>query len=236
MFDGLRFVLFHIGVALMTPFFALLVLALWFMPYGLREDVARLWCCCVLFWLWLTLGIRHRVIGLENLPKTPAVILSNHQSAWETVAFRTIFPQRLSWVIKRSLFRIPFYGWALRALEEIGIDRKANRRALKMVEKQGKAHLAQGRSLVLFPEGVRNPVGELGRFAGGGARLACAADAPVVPVAVDSGRFWPVKGWRKQAGTITVRIGPPVDSRGRHSEEVNQLARNWIAQAIDGVP
>ena len=234
MIDALRFGLFHLGVGLLTLPFTLGVLLAWPLPYGVRESIARGWCHCVLFWLRCTWGVRHRVVGREHLPdaKTPVVVLSNHQSAWETIAYRTLFPAPTSWVIKRSLFRVPVYGWGLRALEEIGIDRRARVSSLRQIEEQGSRHLAAGRWVITFPEGTRAPPGKLGRFASGGARLACAAGAQVLPVAVDSGDFWPVSGWRKNRGRITVRIGPPIDCRDRSPEEVGRLARDWIAGAL----
>lgn len=223
-----RSALFYAGMGVLTPVFASLVIAFRPLPYGVRESTARIWCRAVLGWLRLTCGVRHRVIGLERLPSEPAVILSKHQSAWETIAFRATFPARLSWIIKRSLFRIPFYGWALKALEEIGIDRAAGRHALRQMVERGGTHLAAGRWVVVFPEGTRVAPGASGRYGQGGARLACAADVPVVPVALDSGHCWPRDDWRKYPGTITVEIGPAIRPSGRTAAEVNWIARDWI--------
>jgi 1-acyl-sn-glycerol-3-phosphate acyltransferase len=228
MIAGLRSALFYVGLGVVTPLFALPLLAAWPLPFRVREDIARGWCRTVLAWLRLTCGVSHRVEGLENLPPGPAVILSKHQSAWETIAFRTVFPAHLSWVLKRVLFRIPFYGWSLKALEEIGIDRGSTREALKQVETKGRAHLADGRWVVVFPEGTRMPPGEAGKYAAGGARLAVAANVPVVPVALNSGHCWPKSDWRKYPGTITLRIGPSIGSDGLSAAEVNRRARDWI--------
>lgn len=226
-----RSVIFYAGFGVITPVFALLVLLFWPLPYGLRESTARVWCRSALVWLRLTCGVRHRVRGRENLPEEPAVILSNHQSTWETIAFRTVFPARLSWIIKRSLFRIPFYGWSLKALEEIGIDRDAGREALRQIEHEGSRHLAAGRWVVVFPEGTRLAPDESGRYGQGGARLAKAAGVPVVPVALDSGWYWPNDDWRKYPGTITMEIGPVIETEGRSTAEVNRMARDWIEAA-----
>ena len=234
MIAGLRSVLFYLGLGVVTPLFALPLLAAWPLPFAVREGIARGWCRTVLTWLRLTCGVKHRVEGLDNLPRGSAVILSKHQSAWETIAFRTVFPAHLSWVLKRVLFRIPFYGWSLKALEEIGIDRGSAREALKQVATKGQAHLASGRWVVVFPEGTRMPPGEAGKYAAGGARLAVAANAPVVPVALNSGRCWPKSDWRKYPGTITLRIGPSIGSDGLSAAEVNRRAREWIeAQQVE---
>ncbi len=228
MLTAVRSSLFYAGLGLITPVFALLVIAAWPLPYGFREDIARVWCRAALAWLRLTCGVRHRVEGREHLPQSTAVILSKHQSAWDTIAFRTIFPARLSWVIKSSLFRIPFYGWSLKALEEIGIDRGSSREALRQVQERGRSHLDAGRWVVVFPEGTRMRPGEAGRYQQSGAKLACDAGAFVVPVALDSGHCWPTDDWRKYAGTITVSIGPAIATEGRKPGEVHRAARDWI--------
>jgi len=225
---ALRSSLFYIGLGAITPVFALLVLAAWVLPYGVREDIARVWCWVALAWLRLSCGIRHRVEGLEALPASTAVIVAKHQSAWDTIAFRTIFPARLSWVIKSSLLRIPFYGWSLKALQEIGIDRGSSREALRQVVERGRAHLEAGRWVVIFPEGTRVRPGETGRYAQTGAKLACDAGVPIVPVALDSGYCWPSEDWRKYPGTITVSIGPAIHTAGRSTGEVHRAARDWI--------
>ncbi|HKJ72200.1 MAG TPA: lysophospholipid acyltransferase family protein [Gammaproteobacteria bacterium] len=238
MIAGLRSALFYLGMAALTPLFALPLLAAWPLPFRVREALARGWCRSVLMWLRLTCGVRHRVEGLANLPPGPAVILAKHQSAWETIAIRTIFPAHLSWVLKRVLFRIPFFGWSLKALEEIGIDRGSAREALRQVETKGRAHLQGGRWVVVFPEGTRMAPGESGKYAQGGARLAVAGGVPVVPVALNSGRCWPRSDWRKRPGTITLRIGPTIGTDGLSAAEVNRRARDWIEaqQAeLDGV-
>ena len=228
MMNTARSILFFTVFGVITPVFAVMVLIAWPLPLAARESIARAWCRCVLVSLRLCCGVRYRVEGLEHLPSTPAVILSKHQSAWETIAFRVIFPAQLSWVIKRSLFRIPFYGWALKALEEIGIDRASGREALRQIEIAGGSHLRAGRWVVLFPEGTRTAPGEIGKYAQGGARLAHAAGVPIVPVAVNSGRCWPSGDWRKYPGTITVRIGPAISTADRGVAPINRDVRDWI--------
>lgn len=228
----LRSILFWLFFPLLTAVFAVLILLSWPLPLPAREAVARTWCRGVLLLLRIVCGVRYRVEGREHLPRGPAVILSKHQSAWETIAFRAIFPVQLSWVIKKSLFRVPFYGWALKALEEIGIDRDAGREALRQIERFGAAHLASGRWVVIFPEGTRVPWGETGKYAQGGARLASVAGVPVVPVAVDSGRCWPSGDWLRHPGTITVRIGQPIDATTQSPAAITRAARDWIEEQV----
>lgn len=234
-----RSALFGSLIALSTIVFSTLIVISWPLPLSAREVLARAWARSTLWLLRAICGVHYRVEGLENLPAGPAVILSKHQSAWETIAFRALFPMQLSWVVKKQLFRLPFYGWALKALEEIGIDRDAGREALRQIEQFGAKHLRKGRSVVIFPEGTRVPWGETGKYAQGGARLASVAGVPIVPVAVNSGRCWPNGDWLRYPGTITVRIGEPIETAGQSPALLTRAARDWIEeqmQALQATP
>jgi 1-acyl-sn-glycerol-3-phosphate acyltransferase len=173
------------------------------------------------------LGIRYRVIGRENLPQTPSVILSKHQSAWETLSYFAIFPS-VAYVLKRELLRIPFFGWGLAQMPIVSIDRKAGKDALRQVVDKGCELLREGFWVVIFPEGTRTMVGSRKRYKSGGALLATAAGVAVVPVAHNAGEFWPRQAFIKRAGVITVSIGPAILTQGRSAEEVNAEAEAWI--------
>ena len=142
---------------------------------------------------WI-LGIRNRVQGLENLPQgatDPAVLLVKHQSTWETFVMPTIMPHPLAYVFKKELLHIPFFGWAIGRLDMIHIDRSQRAKAFAKVVEQGRALLAQGVWVIMFPEGTRIPRGQVGEYKTGGARLAIAAGVPVIPIAVTSGQRAP---------------------------------------------
>jgi 1-acyl-sn-glycerol-3-phosphate acyltransferase len=173
------------------------------------------------------LGIRHRVIGLENLPKEATVIMSKHQSAWETIAFYGIFPS-IAFVLKRELLRIPFFGWGLAQMPIVSIDRSAGKDALRQVVDQGRELLDQGFSVLVFPEGTRTMIGKRARSKIGGAKLATATGVPVVPVAHNAGEFWSRQSFIKKAGWVTVSIGPAIPTAGRPPEEVCADAEAWI--------
>lgn len=181
------------------------------------------------------LGIRYRMIGRENLPDVPAVILSKHQSAWETIAFLSLFPP-VAAVIKKELLKVPFFGWAFRMLEPIAIDRGAGREALKQIVEQGRAKLAQGFCVLIFPEGTRVAPGKRGRYGVGGARLAVETGAPVVPVAHNAGEVWPKNAFIKRPGTITVSIGPMIDSSQKSAGEITREAEAWIEAEMARLP
>jgi 1-acyl-sn-glycerol-3-phosphate acyltransferase len=183
----------------------------------------------VIFLAKALLGIRCKVEGRENLPARPAVILSKHQSAWETLAFQQIFPPQVH-VLKRELLWIPFFGWGLALMSPIAIDRARGVAALRSIARRGRERLAQGFWVVVFPEGTRVAPGERRAYHLGGAWLAVASGAPIVPVAHNAGRVWPRNAFLKRPGTVTVRIGPPIETRDRDPKMLNALAETWIEE------
>ncbi|MDR2093119.1 MAG: 1-acyl-sn-glycerol-3-phosphate acyltransferase [Azoarcus sp.] len=173
------------------------------------------------------LGIRYRVEGRENIPAGPAVIVSKHQSAWETFGLQAIFPP-LSFVLKRELLWIPFLGWGLASIPKIAIDRAAGKDALAQVVEQGRERLKEGLWVAIFPEGTRVAPGVRGRYRPGAAFLAKRAGVPVVPVAHNAGEFWRRNAFLKYPGEVVVSIGPPIETKGIRAEEIHRRARDWI--------
>jgi len=188
--------------------------------------------------IWLArwvLGIRYVVRGREHLPAIPAVILSKHQSAWETVAFLCLFPP-VAAVIKQELLDLPFFGWAYRMLSPIAIDRTAGRAALKRIVAQGRDKLAQGFWVLVFPEGERMPPGEKGRYNIGGAWLAANTGAPVVPIAHNAGEVWAKDAFIKRPGTIIISIGPVINTQDKSAAEIMREAEAWIETEMANLP
>lgn len=191
------------------------------------------WMCVV--WLrmamWgarVILGIRHRVQGLEQLPAAPLLLLSKHQSAWETLAYPTLMPMPLSYVFKRELLFVPFFGWSMARLDMVHIDRGRTTQAWAKVARQGRQFLDQGNWVIMFPEGTRTPRGSQGPYKTGGTRLAIQAGVPVVPIAVTSARCWPKGRFLKQPGLIEVSIGQPIESAGRKPDDLMREVEAWI--------
>jgi 1-acyl-sn-glycerol-3-phosphate acyltransferase len=216
---------------LITPPYSILALLTFPLSRHTRYRIITRWTRLMVSCAERICGIRYRVLGAENIPSGPSIILSNHESAWETLAFQVIFPPQV-WVVKRELLWIPFLGWGLAMLSPIAIDRRSGTRALKQTLTQGRERLAQGFSIVVFPEGTRNAPGATGAFQGGGAWLAAHSRAPVVPVAHNAGRCWPRKAFIKHAGTITVSIGPVVPSAGRKASEIMRDVERWIGAEV----
>ena len=223
----LRSALFLLLAILITAPAGLLVTLAVVLPMRARFALIAVWRAGFMALCEHVLGLRYQVIGRENIPATPSVVLSKHQSAWETIGLQAIFPP-LVFVLKRSLLLIPFLGWAFAAVRMISIDRSAGKNALKQIEKQGRERLRAGYWVVIFPEGTRIPPGESRRFKAGGALLAVSAGVPAVPVAHDAGEFWAKNAFVKKPGVITVSIGPAIDTAGKTAEQVTALAEQWI--------
>jgi len=231
----LRAAAFYVGYAAATIAWGTLgVLTAWALPYRARfVYVVWVWSRMVLAWLWITCGIRAEVEGREHLPADPAVVLSRHESTWETLYLQSLFVPQAT-VIKRELLRIPFFGWAYALLRPIAIDRNDPRGALRELVARGKRRLLEDRAwVILFPEGTRMPHERDARFQRGGAALAVAAGRPVVVVAHDAGRYWPARRFAKRPGIIRVRISPPMYARDGGSGELNLRAERWLREAMN---
>lgn len=224
----LRSSLFALILLLFTPLYFLLILPLaLLLPLRRRYYLFSAWAATTIALARLITGIRYRVIGAENIPRQTAVVLSKHQSAWETMAFQGIFPPQ-GYVLKRELLLIPFFGWGLALTPVISINRSAIHNALRQVVERGSKRLAQGFWVIIFPEGTRIAPGDKGRYKSGGAALACANRAPIVPVAHNAGEFWPKNTFLKRPGTITISIGPPITTDHLSTAEASQQAEQWI--------
>jgi 1-acyl-sn-glycerol-3-phosphate acyltransferase len=225
----LRSSLFALALAVITPPYALLALATFPLPRMARYRIISGWSRVVLLLSRTILGIEWKVEGEEHLPSRPSVILSKHQSAWETLAFQQIFPPQVH-VLKRELLWMPFFGWGLALMSPIAIDRSRGVAALRSIARRGRERLEQGFWVVVFPEGTRVAPGERRPYQLGGAWLAAASGAQIVPVAHNAGLLWPRNAFLKRPGTVTVRIGPPIDTLHRDPKAVNAMAETWIEE------
>lgn len=204
-----------------------------FLPARLRLAVVSGWNRFAVFWLRVTCGVRWQVEG--EIPSGGGVILAKHQSTWETLFLPTVLPGP-AFVLKRELLRIPFFGWGLALTDPIAIDRGTPRDAMRQVMEQGKGILAQGRWVIIFPEGTRTRPGERIKYKPGGALLAAQNDARVLPMAHNAGCAWPRGQFIKQPCTITVRFGPVIETAGRSASEVHAEAEAWIEGQMETLP
>ena len=220
--------------AIITPPYALVVLATFPLPPLVRYRVISYWAKTMVWLARVVLGIRFDVAGRENIPTVPSIIMSKHQSAWETMVLQVLFPPHV-YVVKRELLHIPFFGWGLALMSPIAIDRAAGMRSIKETLRQGRVRLAQGFSVVIFPEGTRTAPGERGKYQAGGAWLACKTGAPVVPVAHNAGELWGRNALVRYPGLVTLVIGAPIDTSRLEPEELTRRVEAWIEGEMDRI-
>lgn len=221
-----------IGMVVSLLIICPLVLLCIVLPFPLRYRVSGLWPEFVLWLSKVCCGLNYEIEGFEQIEKTgAAIILSKHQSAWETIAYRKILPMH-SVLLKKSLLWLPFWGWAMATLKPIAIDRKNQRASLRKLLEQGSANLKRGLWIVVFPEGTRTAPEETRKFSAGGSMLAEQTGYPVIPIAHNAGIYWPRYSFLKYPGTIKVKIGPVIESKGRKAKEINSEAETWIVEAM----
>jgi 1-acyl-sn-glycerol-3-phosphate acyltransferase len=204
------------------------VLAAWIAPQTTRYKLAAMWTRLAVRMARTICGLGWRIEGWQHLPDGPAIILPKHQSTWETFWLLSYMPRRLSFVYKRELHLIPFFGWAMASLGMINIDRSRGQDAFEQVVTQGEAHLRDDWWIVIFPEGTRTTPGSTRRYKTGGARLAVRTGVPVVPIAVNSGELWPRGPLIQRPGEITVSIGPLIETTGKTVDVVAAEVERWI--------
>lgn len=179
-------------------------------------------------------GVTIEVVGREQIPTDrPVVVMASHQSQWETFYLQLLVSPQAT-VLKRSLLWVPFFGWALALLRPIAIDRGRGSEALKTVLRVGSERLAEGISVVIYPEGTRQPPGVLGPFNAGGAMLAARAGVDILPVVHNSGDCWPARSLLRLPGTIRLVIGPPIPTAGRSPKALTNEVREWMLRNYPG--
>jgi len=207
---------------------ALVVMAAYVTPVATRYKLCAMWTRFAIVAARRICGITWRVEGWENLPDGPAILLPKHQSTWETFWLPSFVPRKLTFVYKRELHLLPFFGWAMASLHMINIDRSRGQDAFEQVVRQGTEHLRDGWWIVIFPEGTRTPPGSTRRYKTGGARLAVRTGTPVVPIAVNSGEVWPRRTLLLTPGEVTISIGAPIFPEGRTAEQLASLVESCI--------
>ena len=227
----IRSLIFLLLQLIITPLYALLAILTFPFPPVTRYRIISGWALSMIWLLRVLCGIRLEVLGAQNIPKEPCIVLCKHQSAWETMALQKVFPPQV-WVLKRELLWLPFFGWGLAMTSPVAIKRSNGREAVKQLLRQGKDRLAQGFCVVIFPEGTRMPYGERGKYKIGGALLAASSGAAVVPVAHNAGKLWGRNAFLKHPGVITMSIGPAIDPHGLTTDEINRRAEEWIENEV----
>ena len=229
-----RSLLFTTIMILTVPLYALVVLLIAPLPHAQRYKVAVAWVRLNLASLRTLCGLTYEVTGREHVPADACVVMLKHSSALETLVELELFPLQ-TWVLKRELMWLPFFGWAMALLKPIAVHRGAGRSAVSQLVQRGAQCLQDGIFVMIFPEGTRVAAGETGRYGIGGAALAVRARVPVVPVAHNAGDYWPRRSWLKYPGTVRFVIGPAIEAAGREPREVNAEVKEWIESTTDEI-
>ena len=222
-----RSVVFWVWQILCTLTIGTLVLFVGVFSFKAGFKIAVTWNRANIWGLKYICGVTWKVEGRENIPETPCVVMSKHQSTWDAYFLPTLFPYSV-YVAKRSLIWIPIFGWALYILKFILIDRKSGRSAIQQMCEQAADRLSKGRWVLVFPEGTRRPVGAEPAYRIGGAKIAAELSVDVLPIAANAGEFWPRMGFIKWPGEITVTIGPVIKSEGKTAPQILKETENWI--------
>jgi len=225
----LRSLLYFVGSIISLVLITLCGLLFVFSGYSTRQKFFSQWAIFCIWWLKITLNISMVVIGQQNIQNSPCVIISNHQSTWESLAFQTIFPAH-TWVLKKELLWLPIFGWSLALLKPIIINRGDKLKAIKKVIKQGADRLDKGISIVIFPEGTRQPYKHIGEYQNGGSAISKKSGYEIVPVYHNAGNLWPKGGFIKKPGVITVVIGEAISDSSLTSSELTEKIRNWTLE------
>ena len=225
----LRSLLYFVGSIIILILISFIGLFLVFSSYKIRQKCLSQWAIFCIWWLKITLNIKTKVVGRENVLKSPCIIVSNHQSTWETLAFHTIFPAH-TWVLKRELLWLPIFGWSLALLNPIIINRGDKINAIKKVIRQGADRLNKGISIVIYPEGTRQPYKKLGAYQNGGSAIAKKTGYSIVPVFHNAGKLWPKGSFIKKPGEITLVIGKAITQSNLKPSEITEQIREWTLE------
>ena len=223
-----------IGSVIFNAFFYLslipittIIISLYFFISTKRlQKLGAMWIKVVLNALKFLCGVSWKVEGIENIPSTPCIVVSNHQGQWESFFLQTLFIPSTS-IIKKELLLIPLFGWALRCMKPITLNRLNRVSSLKKVIKKGVIKLKNGFSIILFPEGTRiSPEKGIQPFARSCGLLSVKSGFPVLPICHNSGKYWKNKKFIKSPGKVILRIGEPI--LGRDPKVITNEAYNWV--------
>jgi 1-acyl-sn-glycerol-3-phosphate acyltransferase len=233
--SALRSLLFLLVMLITVVPFAFLTLLWAPLPLTWRYWLTAAWPRAMVYACRWICGVDWRLRGWDNLPQGPAIIMAKHQSTWETFFLISHMPREVVFVHKRELLWVPFFGWGLGLLDMIRINRSKGADAFEQVVTQGTRKLAEGRWILVFPEGTRVVPGFKGHYKTGGARLALRTGVPIVPIALNSGYCWPKSNWIKRSGLITLSVGELIPTEGRSADELTDRLATWIEAEVQRI-
>jgi len=231
----LRSLLFYIGQIISTILIAPIGVIAFPLDFKKRYYLITRWAVFNLWWLKICCNVTYEILGEENIPKKPCIVMCKHQSAFETLALQRIFIPQV-WILKKELLQIPIYGWGLASMQPIAINRDSSIKSFKQIADQGCERLEKGYWVVIFPEGTRVAPNKKKKYLPGGGMLAEKSGARIVPVAHNAGRLWPRNSMIKKPGLITIKIGPVMESKNKTAKEITNNVENWIEKTVGELP
>jgi len=227
----LRSLLFYIGQIISTILIAPVGVIAFPLDFKKRYYLITRWAVFNLWWLKICCNVTYEILGKENIPKKPCIVMCKHQSAFETLALQRIFIPQV-WILKKELLQIPIYGWGLASMQPIAINRDSSIKSFKQIADQGCERLEKGYWVIIFPEGTRVAPNKKKKYLPGGGMLAEKSGARIVPVAHNAGRLWPRNSMIKKPGLITIKIGPVIKSENKSAKEITKEVENWIEKTV----
>ena len=231
----LRSLLFYIGQIISTILIAPVGVIAFPLDFKKRYYLITRWAVFNLWWLKICCNVTYEILGKENIPKKPCIVMCKHQSAFETLALQRIFIPQV-WILKKELLQIPIYGWGLASMQPIAINRDSSIKSFKQIAYQGCERLEKGYWVIIFPEGTRVAPNKKKKYLPGGGMLAEKSGARIVPVAHNAGRLWPRNSMIKKPGLITIKIGPVMESKNKTAKEITNNVENWIEKTVGELP
>ena len=231
----LRSLLFYIGQIISTILIAPIGIIAFPLDFKKRYYLITRWAVFNLWWLKICCNVTYEIKGKDNIPRKPCVVMSKHQSAFETLALQQIFIPQV-WILKKELLQIPVYGWGLASMQPIAINRDSTIKSFRQIADQGCERLQKGYWVIIFPEGTRVAPNKKKKYLPGGGMLAEKSGAQVVPVAHNAGRLWPRNSMIKKPGLITIKIGPVIKSENKSAKVITDEVENWIEKEIGELP
>ena len=231
----LRSLLFYIGQIISTILIAPVGVIAFPLDFKKRYYLITRWAVFNLWWLKICCNVTYEILGKENIPKKPCIVMCKHQSAFETLALQRIFIPQV-WILKKELLQIPIYGWGLASMQPIAINRDSSIKSFKQIADQGCERLEKGYWVIIFPEGTRVAPNKKKKYLPGGGMLAEKSGARIVPVAQNAGRLWPRNSMIKKPGLITIKIGPVMESKNKTAKEITNNVENWIEKTVGELP
>ena len=229
-----RSTLFAIFFAIWTIFYCFVMLTSFLLPLLWRYRLVKFYIRGTLNSLHLLCGLKYRLTGCENIPSQPSIIFSKHQSTYENFVLIDAFPPS-TYIAKRELLYVPFFGWGMAALQYITIDRKKGRQAMQQIISQARDRFARGLWVTIYPEGTRLPPGQSTEYKAGGARLAEATGRKILMVVHNSGEFWARRAFLIWPGTADFIIGPLYDPANKSSNQIRQDTQDWMEEAAQSI-